>query len=417
MSPSTPISAGASSVAAIVGAAPAPTRSAGSDGNSSPAPESFAQALSQASSPTPSEAAAPAAAPRSEPQAEQARPEPSTGEPRPAATPHGAAAARNALQRKVGELVADAATVAAVASGMSPAGTALQPGAAQPSDTPASDQAVDPSDALPDTASLAAAWLAGMPAANERASGKASVPSAGATGNAATALPPARGSGAAAADSANAPPSAATPRRGEASTGAVQAAGEREAVASGASPAPAAPPGPVLAAPMAAALPLPAAPVPGAISNHAAAPAPTEGRLQASPGSLEFAPALGAQLNLFLRDGVQHARLQLHPAELGPLTVQIQLDGATAQVRLAAEHPLTRQALEQAMPTLAGALRESGLTLTGGGVFEQPANPQQQEGRAPAAGRTQGPPDTTNDALEATPRAPLARRGVVDLVA
>ena len=61
-------------------------------------------------------------------------------------------------------------------------------------------------------------------------------------------------------------------------------------------------------------------------------------------------------------------------------------------------------------------LREAGLTLTGGGVFEQPANPQaQQDGRTPAARRD------TRDApapAETVPlRAAIARRGVVDLVA
>ena len=397
MWPSNFISAGASSVAAIVGAPPAPTRSAGNAGDGSPPPESFAQALSQAGGPSPSGSAGPAGTSRDELQAEQARTEPSTGDSRPAATPENAAAARNAPQRKAAERAA---------SGISPAATALQPDTEQPLDTPAKDHIADASDALPDAVSLAAAWLMGVPAANERASGKA------------TALRPARSGFDEAADSAIAPQSAALLRRGEASTGALQAAGEREAAASAASQAPAAPPLPVLAAAPAAAHPLPAPPVPGAISSHAAIPVPTEGRLQASPGSAEFAPALGAQLNMFLRGGVQHARLQLHPAELGPLTVQIQLDGAAAQVRLAAEHPLTRQALEQAMPTLASALRESGLTLTGGGVFEQPANPQQQEGRAPAASRTQGPPDTShNDPVAAPLRAPLARRGVVDLVA
>jgi flagellar hook-length control protein FliK len=161
--------------------------------------------------------------------------------------------------------------------------------------------------------------------------------------------------------------------------------------------------------------------VTSAAAVNAGAATVVEGRLQASPGGAEFAPALGAQLNVFLREGVQHARLHLNPAELGPLTVQIQLDGAAAQVRLAAEHPLTRQALEQAMPTLASTLRDSGLTLTGGGVFEQPANPQPQpDGRSSPGTRTTLPregPDAAVHADGAPLRATVARRGVVDLVA
>ena len=106
------------------------------------------------------------------------------------------------------------------------------------------------------------------------------------------------------------------------------------------------------------------------------AQAPFESRLQGSPGSPAFASDLGVQLSLFARQGITHARLRLHPEEMGPLTVEIRLDGSNAQVHLAAQNQITRQALEQAVPSLAGALRESGLTLTGGGVSEQPRQPQ-----------------------------------------
>jgi flagellar hook-length control protein FliK len=98
---------------------------------------------------------------------------------------------------------------------------------------------------------------------------------------------------------------------------------------------------------------------------------PAEARLATRPGDPGFGAELGTQVSLFVRGGVQTARLMLNPAEMGPVQVQIQLDGKGAQVHLAAEHPATRQALEQAMPQLAATLRESGLTLTGGGVSEQ----------------------------------------------
>ncbi|MDE2398885.1 MAG: flagellar hook-length control protein FliK, partial [Burkholderiales bacterium] len=102
-----------------------------------------------------------------------------------------------------------------------------------------------------------------------------------------------------------------------------------------------------------------------------------------SPG---FAPALGAEVTLLVRDGVQQAQLHLNPGEMGPITVQIQLDGTSAQVNMAADHAQTRHALEQAMPALASALRETGLTLTGGGVFEQSS----QAGGGSAAGQGNG---------------------------
>jgi len=163
-----------------------------------------------------------------------------------------------------------------------------------------------------------------------------------------------------------------------------------------------------------AATPQPPALTPPTLQAAAVAPI-VEGHLPAAPGSAEFSTQLGAQLTTFVRDGVQHARLHLNPAEMGPVTVQIQLDGQSAQVHLAAEHGLTRQALEQSMPLLAGSLREAGLTLSGGGVFEQPRQPR--EG-APgwAGGGRRGDEFGTEPAPHPAAVA-VRRRGVVDLVA
>jgi flagellar hook-length control protein FliK len=127
-----------------------------------------------------------------------------------------------------------------------------------------------------------------------------------------------------------------------------------------------------------------------AAANAAPAAAATDGRLAASLGSADFAPQLAARITTFVRDGLQHARLELNPAEMGPLTVQIQLDGNAARVHLAAEHAGTRAALEQAMPQLAGSLRENGLTLSGGGVFDQPRQQQQAPAGNPGGGANDG---------------------------
>ncbi len=160
----------------------------------------------------------------------------------------------------------------------------------------------------------------------------------------------------------------------------------------------------------------------GAPTTGSAA-SPAEARLSHTPGSPAFADELGAQISTFVRDGVQHAKLQLHPLELGPVTVQIQLDGGSAHMSFAAEHAQTRQALEQALPTLASSLREAGLTLSGGGVFEQPRQAQPEAGngnggpqrRAEEGGDAQDGGATTT--AGAAGPAPARRRGVVDLVA
>jgi flagellar hook-length control protein FliK len=145
---------------------------------------------------------------------------------------------------------------------------------------------------------------------------------------------------------------------------------------------------------------------------------PLQAELKAPVGSNEFAPMLGSQLSVMVRDGVEHAQLKLNPAEMGPIEVRISLDGSQAQVDFSAAHAATRQALQDAVPALAGALRESGLTLTGGGVFEQA---REQRGDARQDGPRQ-PNGTSGRAAEGTAasiaaaRAPRAR-GVVDLYA
>ena len=161
--------------------------------------------------------------------------------------------------------------------------------------------------------------------------------------------------------------------------------------------------------------PLPPVPPQATLQSAPAATPVTEAHLPAAPGSAEFSTQLGAQLTTFVRDGVQHARLHLNPAEMGPVSVQIQLDGQSAQVHLAAEHGLTRQALEQSMPLLAGSLREAGLTLSGGGVFEQPRQPRDGAPAAPDGSRRGD--DTGAEVAPRPTAAAVHRRGVVDLVA
>jgi flagellar hook-length control protein FliK len=147
-------------------------------------------------------------------------------------------------------------------------------------------------------------------------------------------------------------------------------------------------------------------------------PAAAEATLPSPPGSPAFAGELAARLTTFVRDGVEQARLHLNPAEMGPVEVRIHLDGDAARVLMSADLAPTRQWLEQALPTLAATLRDAGLTLAGGGVFEQASGGQTQGGASGDSGRSR-PGDSaaqgTDTALPAT--VPARRRGVVDLVA
>ncbi|MEO3714807.1 flagellar hook-length control protein FliK [Roseateles flavus] len=160
-----------------------------------------------------------------------------------------------------------------------------------------------------------------------------------------------------------------------------------------------------------------------------AVPAGARYELQSPLHAPGFAPEMAARLSLAATEGVQQAQLHLNPSEMGPVQVQIVLDGQQAQISFVAEQADTRAVLEKSLPELAGALREQGLTLSGGGVFSQQQQAQSgQSGQADrdggaAAGRwaassldsTAG--DDMSSAQQRSATAPRRSRGVLDLFA
>jgi flagellar hook-length control protein FliK len=132
--------------------------------------------------------------------------------------------------------------------------------------------------------------------------------------------------------------------------------------------------------------------------------------------SPEFREALGVQVSVLAREGIQQAELHLHPADMGPISVLIALDGSNARVDFGADSPATRSLLESGLPELAAALRDAGFTLSGGGVSQHARQqPNQEAQQAQSAGTR-----TTPAALgEAGPVRMTARmgQGAVDLYA
>ena len=157
-------------------------------------------------------------------------------------------------------------------------------------------------------------------------------------------------------------------------------------------------------------------------SAHSAAPTAQmlEARITVPLDSPAFAPALATQVSWLAGEGVQQARLTLNPAEMGPLTVKIVLEGTQARIDFSAELAGTRGAIEASLPTLAAALNDQGLTLAGGGVFDGQGRhgaAREREAQAPQQG-----PAGNATAARSTPRtssnaAQHNARGLVDLVA
>jgi flagellar hook-length control protein FliK len=133
--------------------------------------------------------------------------------------------------------------------------------------------------------------------------------------------------------------------------------------------------------------------------------------------SAGFPQALASQLTTLARDGVHEATLQLNPAEMGPIAVKIVLDGAQAQIDFAAAHARTREAIESGLPSLAAALHGAGLTLAGGGVYEQ--HPGRDGEPSPGEGGRGGGPRAAADDDAPAAAAPrrVAVRGLLDAYA
>ena len=121
------------------------------------------------------------------------------------------------------------------------------------------------------------------------------------------------------------------------------------------------------ASPLAGPTSLQDAQTPTAVEDASAAQAATVAVPLDSP---EFPAAFGVQVSVLVKDGVQQAELHLNPAETGPVSIVITLEGTQAHVEFGADLAATRQAIENGLPALASALRDAGFTLAGGGVAQ-----------------------------------------------
>ena len=106
------------------------------------------------------------------------------------------------------------------------------------------------------------------------------------------------------------------------------------------------------------------------------------------------------------------ADFHLHPAELGPVNVQISFASDQAVVLITAADATTRSALEQALPHLRDMLADQGIALGQASVQGErnPADPGGGRGEAPPSGVA------AQDTPDAAVRA-VALRGLVDVFA
>ncbi len=108
----------------------------------------------------------------------------------------------------------------------------------------------------------------------------------------------------------------------------------------------------------------------------------------------DFSQVLGVQLSVLAKDGIQHAELHLNPADMGPVSVQIELNGTQAHIDFGADVAATRHAIEAGLPELASALRDAGFTLSGGGVSQHSRGGSEPGGDGDGPARRNGRANT-----------------------
>ncbi|WP_447554874.1 flagellar hook-length control protein FliK [Vreelandella sp. EE22] len=131
-----------------------------------------------------------------------------------------------------------------------------------------------------------------------------------------------------------------------------------------------------------------------------------------------FPEKLGQQLiQMTQRGGEQHVKLELHPAELGPLSIALKVSEHGTQAQFFSAHAQVRQVIEQAIPQLREALAEQGIALgeTSVGQHNQP----NEQAFAQAKGTTAQGGTASADELEEALPAPVnvTLDGRVDLYA
>ena len=89
---------------------------------------------------------------------------------------------------------------------------------------------------------------------------------------------------------------------------------------------------------------------------------------------------LATHLRVLKSSGGGEARLQLHPAELGRMTVSLIMEGDEARVSFIVENSQAKQIVEVSLPRLRDLMDEAGLSLTDTDVSDRHAKENENQG-------------------------------------
>ena len=152
-----------------------------------------------------------------------------------------------------------------------------------------------------------------------------------------------------------------------------------------------------------------------AASNSSdATPVPTV-RVHADVDSSDFPQGVADQVSLAVDNGWSSAKLSVNPPQLGPIELQIAVQGSHAQVAMSTHSAVTREALESSVPKLRDMLNSQGFTQVSVDIsqrsFQERSTPSQPYGWNTGGARETAPVSSSPAQVS---RAPL---GMLDTYA
>jgi flagellar hook-length control protein FliK len=149
-------------------------------------------------------------------------------------------------------------------------------------------------------------------------------------------------------------------------------------------------------------------------SSSDAAPVPTVS-VHADVDSPDFPQGVADKVSLAVDNGWSTAKLSVNPPQLGPIELQIAVQGGHAQIAMSTHSAVTREALESSAPTLRDMLNSQGFTQVSVDIsqrsFQERSEPQLPYSRASGGTRETA---SVSSSSTAAARAPV---GMLDTYA
>lgn len=148
--------------------------------------------------------------------------------------------------------------------------------------------------------------------------------------------------------------------------------------------------------------------------NDAASVA-SSARVSVPVGEAGWGRAVGEQVVWHVSQNIQSANLRLNPQHLGPLEMQVQMEGDKATLAFTSQHAQVRDALESALPRLREMFAQNGLNIVDVNVSQQQAGKgEQQSARSTVGERSAEHTTLVEDTTDTVANSNAEGVGIVD---